>query len=137
PPVREGQVALAHGGFDRAAQDFGRLPKDHPDDEHVPRAPALEADALVRTGRFEGAGTAFEAALAAAKRAGRDSLARRAAEAIPLCAYRNAEAVAATDSTNHARIAAAFDRVASQWPAYEHAPVARYRAGLAYLKAGK
>ena len=134
---RQGNLAFAHGWFDRAAQDFGRLTKDHPDDDRVPLAASLKADALFRTAHFEEAGAAFEAALAAARRAGRDSLARRAAEAIPLCAYRRAESMATTDSTNHAGTAALFDRVATQWPGYEHAHVARYRAGLAYIQAGE
>src|SRR5262249_18284513 len=90
-----------------------------------------------RAGKFSDAGAAYEEALAAAQRAGADSLARRAARAIPICYYRDAEAAVAADSTNYAHHAELFEKVASRWPTYEHADLAQYRAGLAYLRAGQ
>jgi TolA-binding protein len=134
---RQGNLAFAHGWYERAAQDFKRMSTTSPSDQRAPTAASLEADALFRLGRYEDAGTAFEAAEKIAKSAGRDSLQRRAAEAIPVCYFRHAESVAATDSTAHARQAVLFEKVAKGWPKYEHAHLAQYRAGLAYLKAGK
>jgi len=133
---REGQLSFAHGWFERAADDFGHLASRDPADARAPRAAVLRADALFRIARFESAGEAYEQALGAAQRAGDDSLARRAERAIPVCAYREAEAAVAADSTNHARHAALFEKVAARWPKYEHAPLAQYRAGLSYLAAG-
>jgi len=72
-----------------------------------------------------------------AQRAGRDSLARHAAQAIPICYYRHAEAAVAADSTAYEKHAELFEKVATGWPKYEHADLAQYRAGLAYVKAGK
>src|SRR4029450_7015335 len=73
----------------------------------------------------------------AARRAGVDTLARRAAAAIPVCWYRHAESAGAADSSDHAHHAELSERVAPRWPAYEHAHAARYRAGLSWLAAGK
>ncbi len=134
---RQGQLAFAHRWFDRAAQDLGRIATRYPDDERAPVAASQRGDALFQLGEFEAAGAALEDALAAARRAGRDSLARRAEKAIPICYYRQAEAAVAADSTQYRRHAELFERVASRWPGYEHADLAEYRAGLAYLKAGQ
>ncbi len=134
---REGHLALAHGWLPRAADDFGRLASRYPGDPRAPQAALLRGDALFRDRRFEDAGNAYEEALAVAQRAGVDSLARRARAALPVCAYRRAEAAVAQDSTAYARHAELFEIVAARWPTYEHAPLAQYRAGLAYLQAGK
>jgi TolA-binding protein len=134
---RQGNLALAHGWLDRAAKDFDSLATGHPDDPRTPLATSLRADALFRLGDFAGAGAAFEVALATAQRAGRDSLARHAAQAIPVCYYRHAEAAVAADSTAYAKHAELFEKVATGWPGYEHADLAQYRAGLAYVKAGQ
>jgi tetratricopeptide (TPR) repeat protein len=134
---RQGNVALAHGWFERAAQDFEKLTHRFPNDRRAPAAAHLRGDALFRIGNFQGAGAAFESAERIARAAGHDSLERRAAEAVPVCYYRHAEAVAKADSTDHARHAALFEQVATRWPRYEHAHLAQYRAGLAYLRAGR
>jgi TolA-binding protein len=133
---RQGNLAFAHGWFDRAAADFGRLTESAAGDPRVPAAAGLRAEAFYRAGDFEAAGRAFEATLEAATRSGADSLARRAAQAIPVCYFRHAESVARTDSTDHARIATLFEKVAAGWPDYELAHVAQYRAALAYVQAG-
>jgi tetratricopeptide (TPR) repeat protein len=133
---RQGNLAFAHGWYARAAEGFGLLASAHPGDPRTPLAASLRADALFRLGDFEAAGAAFESALTAAQRAGRDSLAKAAAAAIPICYYRHAEAVAAADSTQFAQYAPLFEKVASGWPQFEHAPRAQYRAGLAYISAG-
>src|SRR6185436_14200550 len=78
-----------------------------------------------------------EEALAVAKRVGADTLARRAERALPVCAYARAEAAVTADSTQHQRHAELFEEVARRWPDYEHAPLAQYRAGLAWLDAGQ
>ncbi|HVQ27641.1 MAG TPA: tetratricopeptide repeat protein, partial [Planctomycetota bacterium] len=95
------------------------------------------AEAYFRSGDFAAASEAFEEVLVIAKRAGADTLARRAERALPVCAYRRAEAAVAADSTQHARHAELFEEVARRWPAYEHAAIAQYRAGLAWLDAGQ
>ncbi|HYM79967.1 MAG TPA: tetratricopeptide repeat protein, partial [Candidatus Limnocylindria bacterium] len=133
---RQANLAFGHGWFERAASDFGRMIVEHPKDARSPVAAGLRADALFRTERFEAAGIAYEEALTAARRAGLDSLERHAAAAIPISWYRHAESVVAADSSNHAQHAALFEKLATRWPQYEHAHVARYRAGLAYLRAG-
>jgi tetratricopeptide (TPR) repeat protein len=72
-----------------------------------------------------------------ARRLGRDSLARVAARAIPVCYYRQAEAAVAADSARWERNARLFEQVAMRWPDYALAPIAQYRAGLGYAKAGR
>lgn len=132
---RQGQMAFAHGWFDRAAEAFGGLAGRNGDDPRAARAATLRADAYVRLERFDRAQDAYEGALALARRAGDDSLARRVERAIPASAYRFAESKVAADSTDHADHAARFENVALRWPAFEHADVALYRAGLAYFRA--
>ncbi|MBI1795903.1 MAG: tetratricopeptide repeat protein [Candidatus Eisenbacteria bacterium] len=134
---REGNLAFAHGWYEDAAGAFGKIGERHPRDAHAPRAAILRADALYRLGTYDQAGTAYEAALAAARTAGVDSLARRAALASPVAWYRHAESAVAADSNAHAQHAALFEQVASRWPDDAHAPVAQYRAGLAWRAAGK
>ncbi len=134
---RAGNLAFAHGEYERAAQDFERLAKHHGTDPHVPQAACLRADALYRLDRFADAAVAYEAAQIVAQRAGNDSLGRAAARAIPIAYYRHAEAQVAADSTQYEAHAARFETIAHRWPAYEHAHLAQYRAGLAFLAAGK
>lgn len=134
---RQGNLAFGHGWYDRAAEDFGRLADRRPDDRRAPVAASLRADALFRLNRFGDAGDAYQKALETARRAGVDSLAKRAAQAIPVSYFRAAEAAVAADSTAYAKHAALFEKVASGYPGYEHADLARYRAGLAWLKAGQ
>lgn len=132
---REGQLGFAHEWYARAADDFGRLLDRAPADPRAPRAAVLRADAFFRLERFADAGAAYQRALEAARAAHVDSLAARAAEAVPICWYRDAEASVAADSAAYLVHAAKFEKVAQGWPAYEHADLAQYRAGRAYLKA--
>lgn len=134
---RQGHLAFGHGWYDVSADRFFRLVERHPNDARAPRAAILEADALFRLEAYERSGRAYEAALAVARRAGVDSLARRAALAIPVAWYRHAEAAVAADSGAHAAHAGRFADVAARWPEYEHAHVAQYRAGLEWMKAGR
>ena len=134
---RECQLALAHGWNDDAQAQLARFARGFPGDRRAPLAAGERAQAFFRAGDFAGASDAFEEALAIAKRAGADTLARRAERALPVCAYRAAEAAVAADSTQHARHAELFEEVARRWPEYEHAPLAQYRAGLAWLDAGQ
>ena len=134
---RQGNLAFAHGWLDRSAQRFSALAERYPDDPRALRATVLRGDAWFRAEKFEDAGRAYEAALGVPARAGADSLRRRAAAAVPVAYYRHAEAAVAEDSTGFERHAQLFEQVAARWPKYEHAPLAQYRAGLAYLKAGK
>ncbi|TMQ70077.1 MAG: tetratricopeptide repeat protein [Candidatus Eisenbacteria bacterium] len=134
---RLGNLAFAHGWYERAAQDFDRLTTRRPKDPRSPGAAVLRGDAYFRLGDFEKAGAAFEAAQRLAHDARRDSLEKRAAAAVPVCWFRAAEALAASDSTAHMEQAKRFQQVATRWPSYEHAPLAQYRAGLAWLDAGR
>lgn len=134
---RQGNLAFAHGWLEESSQHFGALASRHPADPRAPRAAILRADALFRLGRFEAAGPAYEQALAAARAARADSLRRRAEQAIPVAYYRLAESSVAEDSSRFERHAALFQQVATRWPRHEHAPLAQYRAGLAWSRAGK
>lgn len=134
---REGQLAFAHGWYDRAADAFGAFADRNADDPRAPRAATLRADAYVRQEQFDRAQDAYEKAFALARRAGDDSLARRVERAIPACAYRDAESKVAKDSTDYRSHAERFENVALRWPDFEHADVALYRAGLAYFNAGR
>ncbi len=133
---RECQLAMAHGWNDEALSGLARFARGYPTDPRAPLAATERASVYFRAGDFAAAGSAFEEALNVARRAGVDSLARKAERALPVCAWREAEAAVAADSTKHARHAELFARVAERWPGFEHAPVAQYRAGLAWLAAG-
>jgi outer membrane protein assembly factor BamD (BamD/ComL family) len=134
---RQCQLAVAHGWTAEAGERLGRFVRTFPADRRAPLAANERAQVHVRAGDFEAAGRAFEEALAVARRAGVDSLARQAERALPVCAYRAAEAAVAADSTKHERHAELFAEVAKRWPEYEHAAVAQYRAGLAWLDGGR
>jgi tetratricopeptide (TPR) repeat protein len=134
---REGNLAFAHGWLDVSSEHFGRLATSHPGDRRAPRAAILRADALFRLEKFDQSGTAYEAALLAARQSGADSLRRRAEQAIPVAYYKHAESAVAADSSRHAQHAELFQQVATRWPRYEHAHLAQYRAGIAWSRAGK
>jgi len=134
---RQGQLAFAHGWFDVAAETFGAFAERYPTDKRAARAATLRADAFVRSEKLDQAQDAYERALAQARRAGDDSLARRVERAIPACAYRLAEAKVAEDSTDFSGHASRFENIARRWPEFEHADAAMYRAGLAWFRAGR
>ena len=134
---RQGNLAYAHGWYERAADEFALMSRQYPNDERVPVGASLRADALFAIGDYETAGVAFEDAERAAERAGLDSLAQRARESIPVCYYRHAESAVAADSSDYGRHAALFESFAARFPDYEHAHSAQYRASLAYLNAGR
>ena len=134
---RSGQLAYAHGWDERAAADFSRLAATWPADRHAPDAAGLAADALFRSGRYADAGPAYERALAAARAAHREPLAHRLEQAIPVSEFKAAEAVVARDSSRAADYAPMFEQLADRWPSFADADLARYRAGLAWLKAGE
>jgi len=134
---RQGNLAFAHGWYERAIKDLEPLTAAEANPKRAPLAAGLRAEAMFRLERYEDAGAAFEVARLAAVRAGNDSLAQKAARALPVCAYRRAEAAVRADSTAYENQARLFGDVATRWPAYDHAPLARYRSGLAWRKAGK
>jgi tetratricopeptide (TPR) repeat protein len=133
---RSGQLAWAHGWDDRAVDDLTRLATGWPADRRAPDAAGLAADARFRGGRYAEAAQAYERALAVARAARRDLLARRLEQAIPVSEFRAAEAAVALDSTRAADYAPMFERIAGRWPNFTDAGLARYRAGLAWLRAG-
>ncbi|MGH7741619.1 MAG: tetratricopeptide repeat protein, partial [Candidatus Eiseniibacteriota bacterium] len=134
---RQSQLALAHGWHEVAIQKLDQLVAKYPQDAHTALAASQKGDVLFHDGQFEAAGAAFEAALEVAEHAGRDTLVRHDQQAIPVAYFRIAEAAVASDSSDHEKHAELFERVATRWPSYEYAHVAQYRAGLAYLRAGK
>ena len=134
---RQCQLAVAHGWTADAQALLARFVRGYPADRRAPLAANERAQVFLRAGDHAAAGTAFEEALEVARRAGADSLARAAERALPVCAYRAAEAAVAADSTQHARHAELFAEVTKRWPGFEHAPIAQYRAGLAWLDAGR
>lgn len=134
---RECQLTLAHGWNDQALIQLARFARTYPQDRRAPLAAVERAEVYFREADYAAAGDAFEDALVTARRAGADTLARRVEKALPVCALREAEAAVASDSTAHGRHAQLFEEVARRWPAYEHATAAQYRAGLAWLEAGR
>ena len=134
---RECQLALAHGWNDDAQAALARFARGFPGDKRAPMAASERAEAYFRAGNYSAASDAFAEALSIAKHVGADTLARRAERALPVCAYAQAEAAVAADSTAHQKHAELFEDVARRWPEYEHAPLAQYRAGLAWLDAGQ
>lgn len=134
---RQGNLGFAHGWYEQAAEDLGRMVTSHPADPRTPFAAGLRADAYFKRERYEDAGAAYELTLALAKSAGYDSLERHATGAVPICYHRHAEAAVAADSTAYRRHADLFERIAARFPNYEHAHATQYRAGLAFRKAGQ
>lgn len=134
---REGQLALAHHWNEQALLDLARFAREYPGDPRAPRAMAQRAEVYFAQRDFGAAGDAFEEAIVVARRAGDDSIRTRAERALPVCAFREAEAAVAADSMRYAQHAGLWAEVAKRWPAYEHAPVAQYRAGMAWLAAGR
>jgi TolA-binding protein len=132
---RQGQVAYAHGWDEDAAGRLLAFSRNFPDDDHAPEAARLAGDAQYRRRDFTAAGAAYEQALALAGKTGRSKLAAELAAVLPLCAYENAAAVDSTESP--AAAAPLYLAVATRWPAYEHASLALYRAGLGFAAAGE
>jgi tetratricopeptide (TPR) repeat protein len=134
---RQGQIAYAHGWNEQAVTAFDKLVTTRPNDPRVPRAAGLHADALFQLERFDQAGAAYERARDVARTAGVDSLVRRADKSIPVAWFRHAEQSVARDSSDHVTHAQRYALVAERWPSYEYAHRAQYRAGLAWLAAGR
>jgi tetratricopeptide (TPR) repeat protein len=131
---RKANLTLAHRWFPEAAEDFGQLVARFPEDDRTPLASALRGDALYRTGIYDGAGAAYETALAHAERARMDSLITALEPLLPHCAFRHAEQA---DSLGSSEAPPLFEQVAARWTDYEHAGLALYRAGLGYARTGE
>ena len=133
---RESQLAIAHGWNERAIADLERMTDAASRAIRARRWPP--ASGARHCSGWSASPTPVRRSRRRSRSAraqGRDSLARRAAAAMPVCAYRDAEAAVAADSTRYAQHAALFESVATRWPDYELAPRAQYRAGLAYGQA--
>jgi len=135
---RQGNVALAHRRYDDAATRLEHFGTQYPADKRALTAVVRSGDARYRLDDFEAAGATYEKALAMARTAKRDSLAGALETSIPTCYYQAAERVAKADSASGERKAAPmFARVARSWPAFKHADLALYRAGLGFAADGK
>ena len=134
---REGQLALAHEWRELALLDLARFAREYPGDPRAPRALVQRAEVYFAQADYGPAGDAFEEVVVVARRAGDDSVRVRAERALPVCAFREAEAAVKADSSRFDQHAGLWAEVAKRWPAYEHAPVAQYRAGMAWLAAGR
>ncbi|HKW12981.1 MAG TPA: tetratricopeptide repeat protein [Candidatus Krumholzibacteria bacterium] len=135
---RQGNVALAHRRYDDAATRLERFGTQFPADKRALTAVVRSGDARYRLDDFEAAGATYEKALAMARTAKRDSLAGALETSIPTCYYQAAERVAKADSAGGEKKAAPmFARVARSWPAFQHADLALYRAGLGFAADGK
>lgn len=134
---RQGNVAYAHEWYSAAAASFLLMTKRYPNDPRAPLAVRMGGDAHYRHGEFDAAGAAYEKALEMAVAAGQDSLVTFFRTTIPLCYYKHAESVAEADGEHgEADAAPLFAGVADRWPAFEHADLALYRAGLGYASRG-
>ena len=133
---REAHVARAQGWNGQAITAFDVLASTHPEDARALDAARLSAQLLVDDVRFHEAGEAYARAARLAKAAGKDSLATELALAVPSCAYREAETLAAAkgDGEDSARL---FEDVAARWPDFEGSPRALYRAGAGWLAGGR
>ena len=134
---RQAQIALAHGDDERAVRALGALLAKDASDTRAPQGALQAADAELRRGRFVEADSAYARAARIARGAGREELARKAAVAQTACAFRAAEAEVARDSSAYENHARAFEAAARRWPAHADADAARYRAALAWERAGK
>lgn len=134
---RQAQIALAHGQDERAVRALGAFLATDASDARAPQGALQAADAELRRGRFVEADSAYARAARIAHAAGRAELARKAAVAQTACAFRAAEAEVARDSSAYEAHARAFEAAARRWPAHADADAARYRAALAWERAGK
>ncbi|MCI0453038.1 MAG: outer membrane protein assembly factor BamD [Candidatus Latescibacteria bacterium] len=129
---RGGNVAYAHGWYPDAATAFMLFGDRFPADARAPRAVRMAGDARYQRGEYDQAGAAYEKALTLARSAKQDTLATSLEKSIPVCYYKHAEAVAKDKGEGDA--APLFARVARDWPAFPHADLALYRAGLGYAE---
>jgi TolA-binding protein len=130
---RQANIAYAHEWNTAAAASFALFAQRYPNDPRASVAIRMSGDAHYRHGEYAAAGNAYTHALDMARTAGSDSLAAELEKTIPLCYYKHAEQIVAADSTSGEREAAPlFDRVAREWPRFQYADIALYRAGLGY-----
>ncbi|MFN8588638.1 MAG: tetratricopeptide repeat protein [Candidatus Eisenbacteria bacterium] len=134
---RQAQLALAHGDDARALTALDALLARDGADVRAPRAAMQRGEASARLGRWDDADSAFARATRLARGAKQEPLARQAFAAQQACVFRAAEAEVARDSNAYARHARAFEKAAARWPAHEDADAARYRAALAWERAGE
>ena len=146
---RTGQLAYAHGWDTEAAATLSSLGRDYPDDANALAAVRMSGDAWYRRADYPAAGAAYAEALELARTRASDPQSSAAVVAaatatatsleplIPACYYQHAEYVAATDSLQGpGQAAPLFADVATRWPAFEHADLAWYRAGLGREQSG-
>lgn len=119
-----------------AAEAFQRFARRWPENAAAPLAAARSGDALARDREHAAAAARYAEALVLARAAGNDSLTTALAERVPASQFLAAEASVAADSSDCAG-ARRFEALASDWPAFDQADEAWYRAGLAYEDCGE
>lgn len=136
---RQGNVARSHEWPEEAAAAFQQLVRDWPMDARRPVAARLRSESLYATAEanpkqsvFPQAAEAFDLAARLAREAGDDSTATTLNTMVPHCHEREADRVALAHGGDHRKSAELFERLADQWPSYEHSHRALYRAGLGY-----
>jgi len=135
---RHGNVSYAHQGYADAAVTLSSFGDRYPADPRAVRAIRMSGDARFRLAEYEIAGQTYERALTLARTTAPDSVVTALERAVPASYYKHAETVAAADTTRGPVEAAAwFARVARDWPRFEHADLALYRAGLGFEKGGR
>jgi TolA-binding protein len=135
---RVGNVAYSHGWYTEAAGSLAMLSERFPSDPRAVRAMRMSGDAHYRRADFQAAGAAYEKTVALAVAAGEDSVVTTLRATIPVCYFKHAESVAASDKKHgDASAASLFAAVAERWPGFAHADLAWYRAGLGYAARDK
>jgi TolA-binding protein len=132
---RAGNLRFLHAWYEDAAGLLAEFAKLHPQDERTLKATTLAGEAWYRLERFDRAAELYAQALLVAPAAGAERA--KLAELVPHCLYRNADQIATSGGGGIREAAPHFASLAREWPGFDHAPEALYRAGEGYLAAGK
>ncbi len=131
---RRATLAMAHARHAAAIALFSDFIASHPLDPRRPDAASMRADAVYATGAYRDASDAYADAVAIARAAGRDSLAATLTPNVSASFFQHVEAAVAANAPKGIE-ASLLSTFADRWPDHANAPVARYRAGLAWRDA--